>query len=124
MDDHDPELSASDTLRALLEKTAMIRGGEPAARGDKLLALLGQAGIDPSDADFKVTRDDLLALAVRIARNREIAGLHYPSDSAAGRMLAEVVLAQLTGLQELTGNAAFVTAVNEAAREWRDGERG
>ena len=31
---------------------------------------------------------DLLALAERIARNREIAGLHYPSDSWGGLQLA------------------------------------
>jgi membrane-associated phospholipid phosphatase len=33
-------------------------------------------------------QNDLLALAARIARNREIAGVHYPSDSKAGADLA------------------------------------
>jgi hypothetical protein len=28
-------------------------------------------------------------MAQRIARNREVLGLHYPSDSAAGKLLAE-----------------------------------
>ncbi len=32
--------------------------------------------------------DDLWTLADRIARNREIAGLHYPSDTAAGKAIA------------------------------------
>jgi hypothetical protein len=124
MDDRDPELSASDTLRVLIEQTAMVGGSANlGARGAEFLALLGQAGIDPSDADFKATRDDLLALAIRIARNREIAGLHYPSDSAAGRELADIVLRKLTGLQELTGSATFVNAVNAAAHEWREGGR-
>jgi len=33
--------------------------------------------------------DPLTRLAQRIARNREILGLHYPSDSEAGRRLAQ-----------------------------------
>jgi hypothetical protein len=28
-------------------------------------------------------------MAQRIARNREVLGLHYPSDTAAGKLLAE-----------------------------------
>lgn len=31
----------------------------------------------------------LMMMAQRIARNREVIGLHYPSDSAAGKLLAE-----------------------------------
>jgi membrane-associated phospholipid phosphatase len=31
----------------------------------------------------------LMMMAQRIARNREVLGLHYPSDSAAGKLLAE-----------------------------------
>lgn len=34
-------------------------------------------------------REQYLASAYRIAHNREIAGVHYPSDSAAGRELAQ-----------------------------------
>ena len=40
----------------------------------------------------------LLALADRIARNREIAGLHFPSDSAAGEALAARIFAILNSL--------------------------
>jgi membrane-associated phospholipid phosphatase len=58
---------------------------------------------------------DLDALAARIARNREIAGLHYPSDSAAGLALA-------TGIVPLLNNAAnvptFTTALTAAKGEW------
>ena len=37
---------------------------------------------------FPEEREDLFQGAARIARNREIAGVHYPSDSAAGASLA------------------------------------
>jgi acid phosphatase (class A) len=33
----------------------------------------------------------LTVMAERVARNREFAGLHYPSDSEAGRIMAEVI---------------------------------
>lgn len=51
--------------------------------------------------------------AERIARNREIAGLHYPSDSAAGRKLAAQLFAQLTR------DPAFVEQFWRAKKEWR-----
>jgi len=38
--------------------------------------------------DLAAMATDLQALADRIARNREIAGLHYPSDTQAGIDLA------------------------------------
>jgi hypothetical protein len=37
-------------------------------------------------------------LAERVARNREIAGLHYPMDSAAGAWVAGRCLTQLNTL--------------------------
>jgi membrane-associated phospholipid phosphatase len=58
---------------------------------------------------------DLIALADRIARNREIAGVHYPSDSAAGVKLAELVQAQLNALAP---TSLYKTTVAEAAKEW------
>jgi hypothetical protein len=60
-------------------------------------------------------RDDLKVLADRIARNREIAGLHYPSDTAAGVVLANQVLALLSGMP---ATSPYRTAVANAVAEW------
>ena len=51
--------------------------------------------------------------AERIAKNREIAGLHYPSDTEAGRLLAR----QLTDL--LLANPDFKQLLRKAQSEWR-----
>lgn len=54
----------------------------------------------------------LFTLAERIARNREVAGLHYPSDSRAGAAIAEnafKVLLRCRGFQRLR---------DEARAEW------
>jgi membrane-associated phospholipid phosphatase len=58
---------------------------------------------------------DLAALAHRIARNREIAGLHYHSDSEAGAVLAGKIQAQLN---TLPAASLFKTAIADAAKEW------
>lgn len=50
--------------------------------------------------------------ALRVAVNREIAGVHYPSDSAAGRLLARQIVDQLLEHQ------SFVTMIDEAKGEW------
>jgi hypothetical protein len=55
---------------------------------------------------------DLEALAWRIARNREIAGLHYASDSIAGEQLATAILPYLQGTHE------YQTVLLEARKEW------
>lgn len=60
-------------------------------------------------------RDNLKVLADRIARNREIAGLHYPSDTAAGVVLANQVLSLLSGLPAAS---PYRTAVANAVTEW------
>jgi acid phosphatase (class A) len=39
----------------------------------------------------------LLALADRIGRNREVAGVHFPSDTAAGRAIADAAFPMLQG---------------------------
>jgi hypothetical protein len=59
--------------------------------------------------------DDLKTLARRIRRNREIAGLHYESDSKAGRALAEGILSLLRGLP---ANSWYKYALNAAKAEW------
>jgi membrane-associated phospholipid phosphatase len=41
--------------------------------------------VDPNDPETTA----LQRMAQRIARNREVLGVHYPSDSAAGKKLAE-----------------------------------
>jgi len=55
---------------------------------------------------------DLAALASRIARNREIAGLHYLSDSKAGKKLASDIYGLLQGWN------FYTDAIAQARREW------
>jgi hypothetical protein len=65
--------------------------------------------------DQSVLTADLTVLADSIARNREIAGLHYPGDSDGGVALAAVLDTQIltTGTVSL-----FDDAITAAAREW------
>jgi membrane-associated phospholipid phosphatase len=65
--------------------------------------------------DLGAVSSNLRTLAIRIARNREIAGLHYPSDSDAGRKLAETIAPFLTGMGTTTW---FGKAVAAAKNEW------
>ncbi|WP_247332621.1 phosphatase PAP2 family protein, partial [Bradyrhizobium sp. 147] len=53
----------------------------------------------------------LMALAARIGRNREVAGVHYPSDTAAGKEIAESVFPYL---KECT---TFSAVLDAAKRE-------
>jgi hypothetical protein len=57
---------------------------------------------------------DLDWLASRVAKNRERAGLHYPSDSAAGQQLAEGAFAKLNSSQCPT----FAQLMTAAKAEW------
>ncbi len=62
--------------------------------------------------------DDLWTLADRIARNREIAGLHYASDTAAGVCLAQGIMPLLN--TPLAGNQTrYQLARDSAAKEWQ-----
>jgi membrane-associated phospholipid phosphatase len=65
--------------------------------------------------DLEAVSSNLRTLAIRIARNREIAGLHYPTDSAAGRKLADTIVLFLTGMGPTTW---FGKAVTAAKAEW------
>ena len=58
----------------------------------------------------------LKALAARIARNREIAGLHYQSDSMAGEWLAGEIFKILNNQPSIMQR--FHDAVKAAASEW------
>ncbi len=62
-----------------------------------------------------VVVDDLKTLARRIRRNREIAGLHYESDSRAGKALADGILPLLRGLP---ANTWYQAALQAARAEW------
>jgi membrane-associated phospholipid phosphatase len=59
--------------------------------------------------------DDLWTLADCIARNREIAGLHYPSDTAAGVAFAYWIHYLLSG----AGQTHYEQTVAAAAGEWQ-----
>ena len=61
-------------------------------------------------ADFLLDR-----LAQRVARNREVLGVHYPSDSAAGQGLAAAAFPLLQQCPSLAGAAG---ALALASNEW------
>src|SRR5258708_40271574 len=54
---------------------------------------------DPADPDSTPLR----RLAERVARNREVLGLHYPSDSKAGKYLGDQTLALLLQCPSVAG---------------------
>jgi len=76
-------------------------------------------GTSAGTGNLGALSSNLRTLALRIGRNREIAGLHYPSDSAGGRALADAIFPVLTnmvtGVPPLTW---FEKAVVAAKAEW------
>jgi len=78
-----------------------------------IIHVLHDAGIKPDTPDGALFAANLTALARRIARNREIAGLHYPSDSGAGRDLALALYAPLRSIEP------FRDAIEAASGEWK-----
>jgi hypothetical protein len=60
-----------------------------------------------------VMDDDVWTLADRLARNREIAGLHYRSDTVAGRLFARCIVDLLKPAAMTTFNAALAGAKQE-----------
>ncbi len=84
----------------------------------RLMALwAGQ--ILPAAAEWDATRNNLQQLAFRIARNREIAGFHYPSDRRGGFVLADNIAA---AVENDRISAAVLVTVHQtkadAAAEW------
>ena len=83
-------------------------------------------GLPPHD----VMVDDLTALADRISRNREIAGLHYPSDTQGGRDLAAAIQPLLAApLPPVNGQPNprktwYRLAVEAAHAEWDPNDPG
>ena len=78
-----------------------------------------QACLDASVRFSPAEKEDmaaaLMALARRIAVNREIAGLHYPSDTAGGECLAQATYDVMSGL------GSFGSRVKAAGLEWEKG---
>ena len=63
---------------------------------------------------FPNSAEDLMKAGIQIGREREIAGLHYPSDSKASRALGEAIF------NRLQQNEKFQSEVAAATGEWRD----
>lgn len=61
---------------------------------------------------FPEKNQDLMAVGEQIGREREIAGVHYPSDSKASRALGDELFARLQQ------NEAFLAEVEAAKKEW------
>jgi membrane-associated phospholipid phosphatase len=59
------------------------------------IALLLSAAMTRRGDPYEVPRQSALATARRIGENREVAGVHFPSDSAAGHTLADNCVAYL-----------------------------
>jgi hypothetical protein len=72
----------------------------------------------PTGNAYPGTPNDFLLdrLAERVARNREVLGLHYPSDSAAGKQLAQSALPMLQQCPSLS--AAGANGIGLAQNEW------
>jgi hypothetical protein len=77
-------------------------------------AIVNAALAAPDPAVFDA---NLTVLAQRVARNREIAGLHYQSDSEDGAQLAQQLFNRLN-LMAGMGLNSFQDAMNAAVGEW------
>lgn len=77
---------------------------------DSSQQIVKQQGYAEGDPERPV--GPLYRIAERIARNREVLGLHYPSDSVAGRVLAEQTCLLLKKCETMT------TLFDLAAKEW------
>lgn len=92
-------------ISACLEKVM-----PPAASTPPPPPSMGVPPVPPEDAS------PLKQLAQRIARNREVLGLHFPSDSAAGKLLAQKSFALLMECPTIKHPAKGLIAL--AKKEW------
>jgi hypothetical protein len=65
--------------------------------------------------EFMPQYGPLRLMADRIARNREVAGLHYRSDTWAGRILAAGCFQIMLELDAVRGDPAVVNGLNAFA---------
>ena len=103
-----PSILAANMGREV--KTVVAIPGHPAypsghATGAFTIAYILQE-LDPNNAE--TYRED----ALRIAQNREVGGLHYPSDTKAGRILARQIA------DSLLANPRFQQLLKAARSEW------
>jgi hypothetical protein len=75
---------------------------------------------DPNQHGKNKLAQALGVLADRIARNREIAGLHYPSDTRAGVTLAEAITKKILLDKDYLPN--FTELVRNAREEWKSSD--
>lgn len=80
-----------------------------------LLALLLEQVMPPGIVPQNREHGPLYLMAERIGRNREVLGLHYPSDTKAGKALAAHIAANILLRPEATKAAALIGA---AKKEW------
>ena len=64
------------------------------------------------------SEQDLMRVGVQVGREREIAGIHYPSDAKASRALGEELFARLQQSEK------FRAEVEAARQEWTSARRG
>lgn len=72
----------------------------------------------PPKEKASIFKDQLKWLGKRVAVNRERAGLHYPSDSLAGRYLAEQIFDNLLKVNKDQKYTIFYNALQDARKEW------
>jgi hypothetical protein len=63
--------------------------------------------------------EPLEALALRVGQNREIAGVHYPSDRIASEKMATEILKIFDEMKKET-TSAYAKIVERATIEWSD----
>jgi hypothetical protein len=83
---------------------------------EKVMPVAASTPVDPNDPETTA----LQRMAQRIARNREVLGVHYPSDSAAGKKLAEDTFAILQKCKTVnnTTNPSKPGIIQRSQLEW------